>query len=131
MSQHYLIVAVLQEMDRIGLALQNIVETQPEDWKEGYASYRRQLGLSITELVNLARQDLGLSKKDGRFLNVALETSCAAIARHQEAHPLDDLSSITPEFVESFNQTNDCCVGFRSAMQLLVERYEVELEHID
>jgi hypothetical protein len=131
MSQHYLLVAVLDEMDRLTSKLRGIVEAQPEDWKEGYTSYRRQLGLSITEMVKLAKHDLGMSREDAGTLKAEFEACRAAIARHQEAYPMEDIVLSAPGFIESFNRVDACFLGFRATMQRLIERYEVEFEGID
>lgn len=130
MSQHILLVAVLNEMDRLASELRSIVEFPPQDWKESYAAYRRQLGLCITEMVNLAKHDLGMSKQDSRVLKATVEVCRAKIARHQAVYPIEKIALDAPEFMSSFNRVNDCFIEFKSMMQDLIERYEVDVENI-
>lgn len=126
MSQHIVLTAVLKELDRLALELRSIVEDQPEDWKKSYASYRRQLGLCITEMVNLANHDLGLNKRDARVLKATVEVCRAKLARHQEQHPIETLVLDGPDFMASFNRVHDCFIEFKTVMQDLIERYEVD-----
>lgn len=130
MSQHYVLVAVLSEMERVAGRLRNIVETRPEDWKEDYSSYRRQLGLCLTEMVNLAQQDLGMRKEDARVLRTTFDSCRAKVARHQARYPIESLELHQDEFITSFNQIDAGFLEFKGVMLDLVERYQVEPEHI-
>jgi hypothetical protein len=126
MSQHCVLVVVLKELDRLSLELRSIVEHQPEDWKKSYASYRRQLGLCITEMVNLVNHDLGLSRRDARVLKATVEVCRAKLSRHQEQHPIDSLVLDGPDFMASFDRVHDCFIEFKTVMLDLIERYEVD-----
>lgn len=130
MSQHYLLVAVLEEMDRLASKLRHIVETRPEDWEEDYTSYRRQLGLCLTEMVKLAQHDLGMRKEDARVLRTTFDFCRAKIARHQAQYSMESLILHEREFIESFNQIDASFLEFKKMMLELVERYHVEPEDI-
>lgn len=130
MSQHILLVAVLKEMNRLAIELKSIVEVPPQDWEESYAAYRRQLGLCITEMVNLAKHDLGMRKQDSRVLKATVEVWRAKIAQHQANYPIEKIVLDAPEFRSSFNRVYDCFTELKSIMQDLVERYEVDVENI-
>jgi hypothetical protein len=130
MSQHYVLVAVLEEMERVAGRLRSIVETRPADWKEDYSSYRRQLGLCLTEMVNLARQDLGMRKEDARVLRTTFDFCRAKVARHQAQYPIESLLLHHDAFIASFNQIDAGFLEFKDVMLDLVERYQVEPEHI-
>lgn len=128
MSQHFVLVAVLKELDRLALEMTSIVQNSPEDWKESYASYRRQLGLCITEMVNLAKHDLGMSRQDSRVLKATVEVCRAKIARHQSLYPIDKIVLEAPDFLESFNRAHGGFIDFKAVMQDLIERYQVDYE---
>ncbi|MCX7285948.1 MAG: hypothetical protein NTX28_18245 [Novosphingobium sp.] len=130
MSRHYLLVAVLDEMDRVASKLRHIVEDRPEDWEDDYATYRRQLGLCFTEMVKLAENDLGMRKEDARVLRTTFDFCRAKLARHQARYPIESLVLHEREFIESFNQIHAGFLEFKSMMLELVERYQMEPEEI-
>lgn len=125
MIKHVLLMAVLTEMDRLAAKLQGLVETKPEEWQELYASYRRQIGLCMTELVNLAREDLALKESDDSKLRAALEQYRTRIARHQTVFPVSAIALDDPAYVMSFGQVHEAFAAFKVVMADLVDRYEV------
>lgn len=128
MIKHLLLVAVLDEMDRIASRLRQVANMQSEDWKENYGSYRRQLGLCLTEMVNLAQDDLGMRYEDQQVLQTTFDACRAKIARHQAKFPLEALILQDPEYIASLNLVDGCFQDFKSTMLDLIERYQVEAE---
>ena len=130
MIKHVLLQAVLTEMDRLAAKLQGLVRDRPDDWEELYASYRRQVGLCITEMVKLAQDDLAMSSEDDSRLRAVFDAYRESIATHQATFPVEAISFDDPAYVMSFGRVHDTFSSFKRVMTDVVERYEVAPELI-
>ena len=125
MIKHVLLMAVLSVLDRVAAKLQGLMAAQPEGWQELYASYRRQIDSCMTELVNLAQEDLALSDVDDSILRAVFEQYRARIANHQAEFPVSAIVLDDPAYVTSFGEVHKAFLGFKAVMADLVERYEI------
>lgn len=121
MIKHVLLVAVLEEMERLERQLETLFTTRPEDWQEIYTSTRRQVGLCITELVKLAKDDLAMTEDDGRRLREVFEAYRARIAEHQKRWPVEAIDLADPLCVESFRGLRKTSTEFKAVMRGLID----------
>lgn len=128
MIKHVLLKAVLTEMDRVAAKLQGLVQDKPDEWQELYASYRRQIGLCITEMVKLAQDDLAMSDEDDARLRSVFDAYRESIAAHQARFPVEAIALDDPGYVLSFGRVHDAFGSFKRVMTDLAERYDVAPE---
>ncbi|KPF93285.1 hypothetical protein IP81_03390 [Novosphingobium sp. AAP83] len=128
MIKHLLLIAVLEEMVRLASKVRQVGDLRHEGWEEDYGSYRRQLGLCLTEMVKLAQDDLEMRAEDAQVLQTTFEACRARIARHQVQFPLEAIVFDDPAYITSLNQVDAGFQDFKAMMLDLVERYEVEAE---
>lgn len=128
MVKHVLLMAVLDEMERLAQKLKALTDVQPDGWRELYTSYRRQLGLCVTEIVKLAQSDLVMSKADSSGLEAEMDECIASLAAHQSQYPIEGLVLDDPAYLMSFAQLHEAFHGFKAMMIDLIDTYLVEPE---
>lgn len=129
MKKHFLLTAVLVEMERLEQALEGVFDQPPEDWREIYASTRRQISLCITEMVALAQDELAMSSVDNRSLQEAASSFSARVKQHQQDWPLDIIDPDDPHCKKSFWEIRNASTAFKALMYAIIDRYLVDDDH--
>ncbi|NOW46551.1 hypothetical protein FHW96_002711 [Novosphingobium sp. SG751A] len=128
MIKHVLLIAVLEEMEKLEIKLGALFEKRPEDWQEIYAATRRQIKLCIAELAKLAHDDLDMSEKDTQRLREVSDAFHDQTVRHQERWPVERIDLADPLYVQSFQTLRKASTAFKAVMYGLIERYHIQEE---
>jgi hypothetical protein len=129
MIKHVLLIAVLEEMERLEIKLGVLFDKRPEDWEEIYIATRRQIRLCMGELVNLARDDLELSEADAQHLGEVFASFHDQYAGHVARWPIESIDLADPVCVEAFHALREASGRFKSVLYGLVDRYHIKEEN--